>query len=262
MAGYIRLFPLQGEADGLIPRGTRAEVFQQIFDVFLVLGVLVGVVVIGYMVYTAYKYRDGNGSREFTPPTLGELPSGSEGGQKLAYSFSLSAIIVISLVLWTYGTLLYVEGDPAAENPDALEVEVVGSQFSWTFVYPNGHESDTLRVPQGKEVKLTVTSTDVFHTFGVPELRVKTDAIPGQQTDTWFIGDETGTYEARCFELCGAGHSYMTAEVVVMEPSEYQAWYANTSNSTSNATTSGNTTTNDSTTTTNNSTTTTATTTP
>lgn len=232
MVGYIRLLSLQGKGSGLIPRGTRAEVFQQIFSVFLVLGVLVGVVVIGYMVYNGYKYRDGNGSHEFTPPTLGELPSESEGGRKLAYSFSLSAIIVILLILWTYGTLLYIEGDSSAEHPDALEVEVVGSQFSWTFVYPNGHESDTLRVPQGKEVKLTVTSSDVFHTFGVPELRVKTDAIPGQKTDTWFIGDKQGTYEARCFELCGSAHSYMTAEVVVMEPNKYREWYANTNNST------------------------------
>ncbi len=251
--GYFRLFPLHGEADGLIPRGTRAEVFREIFIVFLVLGVLVGVVVIGYMVYNAYKYRDGNGKREFTPPALGELPSGSEGGRKLAYSFSLSAIIVLSLILWTYGTLLYVESDEPAEHQDALEVKVVGSQFSWTFIYPNGHESDTLRVPKGKEVKLIITSDDVFHTFGVPELRVKMDAIPGQQTDTWFIGDETGTYEARCFELCGAGHSYMTAEVIVMEADKYQEWYANTGNSTTttnNSTSSSNTTTNNSTTTT------------
>ncbi|WP_458187672.1 cytochrome c oxidase subunit II [Haladaptatus sp. NG-WS-4] len=232
MMGYIRLLPLHEQSSGLIPRGTRAEVFQQIFVVFLVLGVLVGVVVIGYMLYTAYKYRDGNGSHEFTPPTLGELPSGNEGGRKLLYSFSLSAIIVVSLVLWTYGTLLYVEDDSPAEHEDVLNVKVVGTQFSWTFIYPNGHESDTLRAPRGKEVKLTVTSDDVFHTFGVPELRVKTDAIPGQQTDTWFIGEETGTYAARCFELCGSGHSYMTAKVVVMEPDKYREWYAKTNDST------------------------------
>ncbi|WP_227356956.1 cytochrome c oxidase subunit II [Haladaptatus salinisoli] len=232
MVGYVRLLPLHGKGSGLIPRGTRAEVFQQIFGVFLLLGVLVGAVVIGYACYAAYKYRDGNGSHEFAPPALGELPSESEGGRKLIYSFSLSAIIVVSLVLWTYGTLLYVEDDSTATRENALEVKVVGSQFSWTFVYPNGHESDTLRVPRDRPVKLTVTSSDVFHTFGVPELRVKTDAIPGQRTDTWFVGDETGTHEARCFELCGAAHSYMTAEVVVMEPDEYRAWYATTNNST------------------------------
>ncbi|SIR83341.1 cytochrome c oxidase subunit 2 [Haladaptatus litoreus] len=228
MLEQIRFLPLHDGVSGLIPRGTRAEVFQQIFGVFLLLGILVTVVVIGYMLYTAYRYRDGNGTHEFDPPKLGELPTESGDGRKLLFSFSLSAIIVVSLVLWTYGTLLYVEDDTSVENQDSMQVEVVGSQFNWEFVYPNGHESSTLRVPEGKTVHLTVTSTDVFHTFGVPELRVKTDAIPGQQTDTWFVADETGTYEVRCFELCGAGHSYMTADVVVMERSEYESWYEST----------------------------------
>ncbi|WP_435157621.1 cytochrome c oxidase subunit II [Haladaptatus sp. DFWS20] len=232
MLEYVRFFPLHDGASGLIPRGTRAEVFQQIFDVFLLLGILVTLVVIGYMLYTAYRYRDGNGTHEFDPPKLGELPTGSgHGGGKLRTSFLMSGIIVVSLVLWTYGTLLYVEDDGTTEAKDAMQVEVVGSQFNWKFIYPNGHESSTLRVPEGKTVQLTVTSTDVFHTFGVPELRVKTDAIPGQQTDTWFIADETGTYEVRCFELCGAGHSYMTADVVVMERGEYQSWYESTNSS-------------------------------
>ncbi|WP_266079933.1 cytochrome c oxidase subunit II [Haladaptatus caseinilyticus] len=237
MVGFGRLVPLHDGASGLIPRGTRAEVFEQIFGVFLLLGILVTVVVIGYMLFTAYKYRDGNGTHEFDPPTLGELPTGdSHGSKKLRLSFFLSAIIVVSLVLWTYGTLLYVEDDTTVEAKDAMQVEVVGSQFNWKFVYPNGHESTTLRVPEGKTVQLTVTSTDVFHTFGVPELRVKTDAIPGQQTDTWFIADETGTYEVRCFELCGAGHSYMTADVVVMERDEYRSWYDGTNESGSDST--------------------------
>ncbi len=241
MPGYVRLFPLHDGVGGLIPRGTRAEVFQQIFGVFLLLGVLVSVVVIGYMLYTAYKYRDGNETHDFDPPKLGELPTGGGGGgAKLRTSFLLSAIIVVSLVLWTYGTLLYVEDDTTTEAKDAMTVEVVGSQFNWQFVYPNGHESSTLRVPEGKTVRLSVTSTDVFHTFGVPELRVKTDAIPGQRTDTWFVADETGTYEVRCFELCGAGHSYMTADVVVMEPDQYESWYENTTSSANDSANSSN----------------------
>jgi cytochrome c oxidase subunit 2 len=74
-----------------------------------------------------------------------------------------------------------------------------------------------------------VTSRDVFHTIGSPPLRFKSDAIPGQYTDTWFVADETGEYSAQCFELCGAGHSFMEATVVVMDPAEYQDWYEGTS---------------------------------
>ena len=264
-APLLAVGELVAAQSGLVPRGSRAEVFRQIFTVFLVLGTLVCVVVVGYMVYNAYKYRDAsgraadesgglagdsesrgpaNGDESSGPtadgefrgratddesPRLGDLPSSSGGGRKLFYSFGLSAIIVISLIAWTYGTLLYVEQNPPTEGEEGLEVEVVGYRFGWDFVYPNGHTANTLRVPQGEAVNLTVTSDDVFHTFGVPELRVKTDAIPGQETDTWFIADEMGTYEVRCFELCGAGHSYMTADIVVMEPDEYRAWYENTS---------------------------------
>ncbi|WP_128478677.1 cytochrome c oxidase subunit II [Halorussus pelagicus] len=219
--------PLQS---GLVPKGTRVEVFRQIFTVFLVLGTLVGVVVVGYMVYNAYKNRDGGGRAVNDEATMvGELPSGGGGGRKLFVSFGLSTIIVISLIAWTYGTLLYVEDNPPGESDEEMEIEVVGFRFGWEFIYPNGHTSSTLRVPEGETVHLRATSEDVFHTFGVPELRVKTDAIPGQTTETWFVANETGTYEARCFELCGAGHSYMTAEIVVMDSAEYRSWYENVS---------------------------------
>jgi len=220
---------------GLIPRGTRVDIFRQIFDVFLILGTLVGVVVVGYMVYNAYKYRDRGPRDDVDVPEVGELPTGSTGGRKLFLSFGLSTVIVVSLVLWTYGTLLYVEEKPTVEAEDSVNVDVVGYRFGWDFVYPNGHTDDALRIPRNETVQLNVTSEDVFHTFGVPELRVKTDSIPGQETTTWVEANETGTYRARCFELCGVGHSYMTADVVVMDPDEYEAWYANTSSANSSA---------------------------
>lgn len=221
---------------GLVPRGTRVEVFDAIFDVFLALGTIVGVIVIGYMLYNGYKYREGVELEEVKKadedrPTLGELPTGGGGGRKLFLSFALSTIVVVSLVLWTYATLLYVEGGAEAQPQDPIDVEVVGFQFGWKFNYENGHqEVGTLRVPEDRAIRLNVTSEDVFHNFGAPGLRVKTDAIPGQRTTTWFIGDDTGTYEAKCYELCGTGHSAMNADIVVMEPEAYEEWYAGTGN--------------------------------
>ncbi|EMA04371.1 MULTISPECIES: cytochrome c oxidase subunit II [Haloferax] len=218
---------------GLVPRGTRAVVFDSIFEVFLLLGTLVGVVVVGYMLYNAYKYRFGSGNGTVDDerrPSLGELPSGGGGGRKLFTSFFMSMIIVISLISWTYLTLLYVEEGPSAE--ESLDVEVEGYQFGWRFTYPNGHTTDgVLRVPADTPIRLTLTSADVFHNFGITELRVKSDAIPGQETETWFTADEPGTYTAECYELCGAGHSYMSAEVIVMPPDEYQEWYESTNGS-------------------------------
>ena len=239
--------------NGIVPRGTMVEVFRQIYFVFLVLGTLVGIVVIGYMCYLAYQYRDagrgdangeggkgGEDGEEVDRPTLGELPTGSGGGRKLFTSLALSAIIVISLIAWTYGTLLFVEGAPAQGEED-FEVGVTGYQFGWEFEYPNGHTTDgVLRVPQGERIDLTVTSRDVWHNFGIPRFKVKSDAIPGQTTESWFTASETGTFQAACYELCGAGHSAMNAEVIVMEPAAFEQWYANTSNTSANATGSGN----------------------
>lgn len=223
------VFPLQA---GLVPRGSRVAVFQRIYWVFLVLGTLVGVVVIAYMVYNAWKYREGAGhdDEEVARPQLGEIPTGAGGGRKLFLSFGLSTIIVVSLIAWTYGTLLYVETSQAAQGQDSLDVEVVGHQFHWEFVYPNGARvQGTLRVPVGARINLEVTSADVFHNFGIPEQRVKADAIPGQTTSTWFVPEQSGSYAAHCYELCGVGHSYMDAQIVVMEPGAFEAWYANTS---------------------------------
>jgi cytochrome c oxidase subunit 2 len=225
------------------PAGVRAELFQRIYEVFLLLGTAVGVVVVGYMLLTAYRYRDGAGNGGLDdPPRLGETPTGSGGGgRKLALSFTMSAIIVVSLVGWTYGFLADVEGGPP-EGEDPLEVHVVGYQWGWEFQYPNGHTTTgDLRVPAGRPVELTFTSEDVHHTFGAPDLRVKADAIPGQTTETWLDTSQVGTYEARCFELCGIGHSSMTAEIHVLPRAEFQTWYANTTNGSqeANGTTDG-----------------------
>ncbi|WP_336360497.1 cytochrome c oxidase subunit II [Haladaptatus sp. ZSTT2] len=225
---------------GLIPGGTRANVFERIFVVFLILGTLVGVVVITYMLYNAYKYRDQPSRAKSDAkdrPRLGELPTGGGGGRKLFVSFFLSSIIVLSLITWTYGTLLFVEAGDVPQE-DELEIKVTGFQFGWKFEYPNGHTtSGELRIPEDQRIRLVATSEDVFHSFGVPGLRVKMDAIPGQETTQWVIGDEPGSYQALCYELCGVGHSYMAADIIVMERGAFDDWYENTTaNETANQT--------------------------
>ena len=214
---------------GLVPEGTRVQVFSEIYWVFLALGTLVGAVVIGYMLYNAYKYSYQGGSDEKDRPKLGEVPTGGGKGKKLFLSLSLSAIIVISLIAWTYGTLLFVEGQTGEQGVD---VEVEGYQFGWDFnyleddgSYAGVNTTNTLRVPVDTQINIEVTSRDVFHNFGIPELRVKSDAIPGQTTETWFEATEVKNYTAHCYELCGQGHSYMDAQIVVMEEEEYQDWY-------------------------------------
>lgn len=216
-----------------VPEDWRAQsdVFSELFLVFLVVGTIVGVVVVAYTLLNLYKNRDdGEGREGFDAPQVGELPTGQSGGKssKLFLSFGISAIIVISLVVYSYGLLLYVEEGPSDDVAEEqnMEVEVVGLQFIWQYEYPNGVQTTgTLRVPQGEMIRLAVTSGDVWHNFGVPDLRIKSDAIPGEYSHTWFIANETGEYTVKCYELCGSGHSQMTGTIRVMEEEEFNDWY-------------------------------------
>ncbi|QCC59648.1 cytochrome c oxidase subunit II [Natrinema thermotolerans] len=207
---------------------TRVDVFENIFLVFLGLGTLVGIVVVAYTLYNAYKYRDTGepAGDDEDLPSVGELPTGGKGGKKLFLSFGISAVIVISLVIWTYGMLLYVEGPD--EVQETTEVEVTGEGFAWFYEYENGIEaSGTLRVPAGDRVWLQVTSGDVWHNFGIPDQRVKADAIPGEYDKTWFQADEPGKSEIECFELCGEYHTSMVGTLNVMSEDEYDQWMDN-----------------------------------
>lgn len=234
----IELLSLLQQSPGAL-RG-RAEIFNEIFLVFLTIGTIVGVVVVLYTLYHVHKYRDTGDSAPddgFEPPTLGELPGSVSSGKskKLFVSFAISAVIVVSVVVYAYGLLLLVETTPddveIDDNVDNMEIEVVGFQFGWEFHYPNGHvEFNTLRVPQGEDrvIRLEVTSRDVWHTFGVTELRIKADSIPGEYATTWFVPDEEGEFLIECFELCGVGHSVMHGEIQVMDEDEFNDWYEGT----------------------------------
>jgi cytochrome c oxidase subunit 2 len=87
-------------------------------------------------------------------------------------------------------------------------------------------ESDEVRLPLDRSVKVLLRSIDVLHDFYVPEFRAKMDMVPGMVTYYWFIPTRTGTFDVLCFELCGVGHYTMRAKVVVEQESAYQAWLA------------------------------------
>jgi cytochrome c oxidase subunit 2 len=248
---------------------SQTEVFDQLYLVFLVLGTIVGTIVVSYTVYNAYKYRtsgDADGrydvdeedlaegdEYDVARPQMGEIPTGQGkgGGKKLFMSFGMSAVLVLGLIIYSYSLLLYVE-DTGENAEDAIEVDVEGYQFGWDYTYFEDEygsedealtsddynatelhpeaESNALVVPEGAVVQLDVTSRDVWHAYGIPEFRAKTDAIPDETTNTWFQADEPGLYEANCYELCGQGHSNMKGDVVVVEQEEFADWYTSQEN--------------------------------
>ena len=113
----------------------------------------------------------------------------------------------------------------AQPPPGSMDVYVQAKQWMWKFAYPEGPSSvNALRVPLGRPVRLLITSRDVIHSFYVPAFRLKKDALPGRYTEIWFQAVKEGRYEVLCAEYCGAGHSMMRAEVVVMKPQDFDDW--------------------------------------
>ncbi|MGD0883664.1 MAG: cytochrome c oxidase subunit II [Thermodesulfovibrionales bacterium] len=109
---------------------------------------------------------------------------------------------------------------------EVMTIKVMARQWSWLFSYENGKQSDTLKVPLGKPVKMLITSADVLHSFYIPAFRIKEDCVPGLETYLWFTAQEVGTYDVFCTEYCGLGHSGMVSKVNVMPEKEFDAWYS------------------------------------
>ncbi len=138
------------------------------------------------------------------------------------------------LILVVIGSVVFYKLPGIADVPSAsasgeerLEVRVTGRQFYWEFEYPNGAVAiDTLRAPVGVPVRLEVTAPDedVIHSWWIPALGGKIDAIPGTTTETWFQADRAGVYDGQCAELCGLEHAKMLASVEVLPAAEFNAW--------------------------------------
>ncbi|MBK97376.1 MAG: cytochrome c oxidase subunit II [Balneola sp.] len=108
---------------------------------------------------------------------------------------------------------------------DAYEIQVTGFKWSWNINYENGAQTiNEIHVPKGVPIKLVMTSSDVLHSFFVPEYRVKHDVIPNRYTYVWFQPEETGESQIFCTEYCGSSHSNMLAKVIVHEPEDFQTW--------------------------------------
>jgi cytochrome c oxidase subunit II len=132
---------------------------------------------------------------------------------------------IIAMVMFGWGASVYYHLRRAPD--EGLQVYAVGKQWMWKFQHLEGQrEINELHVPLGRPVKITMTSEDVLHSLYFPSFRQKMDVIPGRYTTLWFEANKIGTYHIFCAEYCGTNHSRMIGQVVVMEPSAYQAWLA------------------------------------
>jgi cytochrome c oxidase subunit 2 len=129
----------------------------------------------------------------------------------------------LSMVMFVWGASIFFSMNRPPRG--ALEIYAVAKQWMWKFEHLDGQrEINQLHVPVGRDVRLTMVSQDVIHSFYVPAFRVKQDVLPGRYTTVWFQATKPGTYHLFCAEYCGTNHSGMIGQVVVMEPAQYQIW--------------------------------------
>jgi cytochrome c oxidase subunit 2 len=165
------------------------------------------------IVFCAIKYRRAR------PDSVGAEIHGS-----LILELAWTVIpLLITMVIFVWGASVFFA---MSRPPDeTLNIYVVGKQWMWKVQHLDGQrEINELHVPVGRPVKLIMTSEDVIHDWFVPAFRVKADVLPGRYTQIWFQPTMPGRYHLFCAEYCGTRHSGMTGQIVVMEPSEYQAW--------------------------------------
>ncbi len=142
----------------------------------------------------------------------------------------ISTVVLLACTVWTVTTIAAV-GRPAPDKV-AARIEVTGSRWWWRVRYLDDDPSrvfitaNELHVPVGKPVQVVVTSDDVIHSFWVPQLAGKTDAVPGLRNTLWLQADKPGRYRGQCGEFCGMQHAHMALEVVAEPPDAFEHWRA------------------------------------
>jgi len=144
-----------------------------------------------------------------------------EGNTPLEIAWTILPLMaVVTMAYIGAGNL----ADVKRADPEAMVINVTGSQWAWKFEYENGVVSDELHAPEGKQILLKMTSRDVLHSFWVPEFRVKQDLVPGRTTELRITPDLIGEYQVRCAELCGTSHAFMRAPVIVSSQADFDVW--------------------------------------
>jgi len=199
-----------------------------------------------FFIYVLYRFRRGRNPRASYAGARGRFASLVEGGV-LASEIALLAFF--SIPFWSANV------DAKPPDGDSVEVRVVAEQFSWNFHYPGadgrfGRTAITLvdpdnplgldrrdpaakddittinqlHLPVGRTAIIHLSSKDVVHSLGMPQMRVKQDAIPGIMQPVWFTPTKTGRWEIACSQLCGLAHYRMKAFYTIHTPERYESW--------------------------------------
>jgi cytochrome c oxidase subunit 2 len=205
------------------PASPNASGIRDIYWLVLAISVAIFVLVVGALLLFVIRYRSRGRPREVEGPQV-------HGATNLELAWTAAPVIILAViaafVFVKVSDLGATSGLPASEaNAAKEEITIDAHQYYWEFVYPNGAISvDKLRLPYNQPVRLTILSEDVAHSWWVPALGGKLDAIPGRRNHTSFRATKLGAFPGQCAELCGLLHADMRAEVEVMPVDEYRSW--------------------------------------
>ena len=217
----------------------NADQIHSLYLIILYVAAVVFVLVEGALVYSLYRFR----------AKKNRVAAQIHGNTQLEIGWTVgAALILVVLTVVTFVKLPSIINPPNSSAPflesaltqptppngKKLVICVQGRQYIWRYVYGaacqgNPFKADlpysfqTMYVPQGVTVVLSITSVDVIHSWWVPSLGGKVDAVPGYTTYTWFQARGPALYHGNCAQLCGRQHAFMTALVDAMPPSQYQA---------------------------------------
>jgi cytochrome c oxidase subunit 2 len=167
------------------------------------------------VLYAVWKWRVPEDDDADGPPIHGHT------GLEILWT-AVPAVLVVAIGI--FSAVVLAQNGEAGENP--LEVEALGQQFAWKFTYSDYDDltSGELVLPLDQEVRFTMRSVDVIHSFWVPNFGQKMDAVPGITTEILVTPDRLGEFTVVCTELCGLGHATMRAKARVVEQAEFDAW--------------------------------------
>ncbi len=230
----------------------NAQEIHTLFVITLVIALIIFFAVEIALCYALIKFRKRKGA----------VPAQIRGNTRLEFGWTAAAaVILVGLAILTFAKLSSIQDPPNSgpggaslselgeqnnliyasaqrklpPNGKALEINVIGRQYIWQFVYPGANEPDGLGAPYSYEelvvptdttVELNIVSEDVVHSWWVPELGGKFQAVPGYHNYTWFKVSKPGVFRGQCAFLCGRGHARMIATVKAVAPAQFEEWLA------------------------------------
>jgi cytochrome c oxidase subunit II len=202
------------------PHSPNAERINDSYNWIAIFALAILVLVEGTLIWFVIRYRRRGRPRTAEGPQI-------HGATRLELIWTAIPVLILAAIA---SFILYklpgIEDVPSARAEGGpLRVRIDAHQFYWQFTYPNGAISiDELHAPVNRTVRVDITAHDVDHSWWIPQLGGKFDAIPGEATHTWFKADRVGTYRGRCGEFCGVFHAEMAALVAVQSRDDYEAW--------------------------------------